>query len=301
MGTCLSWQAVWLASAAAPTPDNIVTTIRILVILLAACAPQAVGRSTNGPLDQDVVPPTWRHTAAERYTVYAHAGFEHDVDRISRLLDNSIAALTDEFASFGGVRLLDEVDLSIVLYPNDNDRVTTGRSLSETIGSTVQLSFLTPSKYDAGALNSAGQPFDDNAWQHQITHELVTTFAQRATLSKSAGWVYFQAPNWFMQGYEEYLGHVLSPGAGVRVDSLRAQLAARELRLSVSEDGEILSSDPYLQGLFMVRWLHEEYGRDFASKIFRNESATFWEAMKSEFHATPVQIITKWRELTSPN
>ena len=43
-----------------------------------------------------------------------------------------------------------------------------------------------------------------------VMHEYSTVLLDRITRAKKAGWSFFSGPSWFVQGYEEYLGLMLS-------------------------------------------------------------------------------------------
>lgn len=253
---------------------------------------------SSSPIDQAIQGAGWSKTKSDSVTVYFSSALAADGKRITALVESAIGRLAVHFDSLGGMKLLSDTDLSVVLYPERNERAATGRSLSETRGNRVQLSFLSPSRYQMGALNSAGEPFDDAAWQHQITHELVTTFAQRATMQKPSGWVYFQAPNWFMQGYEEFLGHRLSPGGDERTERLRQRLKDITDPVGISERALVVP-DPYLQGLFLVEMLHDIEGVDFDVRLFQSPEPEFWRAMNTEFGLTPSHLLEIWRKKNS--
>ena len=266
-----------------------------LVLIAILCLITGHAHSA-APLDENVGGNSWRRYESQHFSLYAPVELSEDGVRVLELVGSAIEALAHEFESAGGVGLLSGVELVVVLYPSPNDRVDTGRSLSETRGERVQLSFLSPSRYRTNARNSAGEPFTDAAWLHQITHELVSTFSQRATMQKPSGWVYFQAPNWFMQGYEEYLGHKLSPGGAERTEHLRAVLAEHAYRLIwTGEQLELVN--PYLQGLFLVKLLHDRYGSGFALQLFANPASDFWGAMNSEFGLVPEILVKIWNDV----
>jgi len=58
-----------------------------------------------------------------------------------------------------------------------------------------------------------------------LVHEYSTVLLDLVCRAKGSGWQFFEAPKWFVQGYEEYLGLTC---ADAQAGKVRAILTSRE-------------------------------------------------------------------------
>ena len=138
---------------------------------------------------------------------------------------------------------------------------------------------------------TAGRPDGTKPYFHKnLVHELSTIFLEQLALQKpGGGWTFHQAPAWFEQGLEEYLGCTLSG------DSRRR---ARYVGAAVSDasriDADFTVREVYSDGCARIACLFDTYGGERVLDLLECPAPDFWSAVHEVLEVTPEALFRIW-------
>jgi hypothetical protein len=234
------------------------------------------------------------------YRLHHDAGNEADARKAREVLDDLIKALGKEFAGQKVDDLLRGIDCDIYLHAKPTDDISEGSASLESgvkdgkYVATIRL--LTPSAFRPGFRSSIGEPGGDDYFAKVLVHEYATILLERATRAKDKGWRFYDAPGWFVQGYEEYLGLTLSTPHN-RNDVLAKYLALQKgdpLRVRIGFGVGV--KDPYLDGAVLLHFMHEAFGKDKVQAILTSDAPTFEAAAGPALGVTLEEFRRRWEE-----
>jgi hypothetical protein len=269
------------------------TPIRRLSVLLAA----ALMIVSTGFARTDEKPAPWSISKNEKYQLFYNPEREKDAKKVQGFLDAGIASLKKEFADFPVDDLL-RVDPVIYLHPKATDKasertalITTGVDKGKYY---AVIDLLTLSAYDPNYRNNINQPADDDYFHKLVMHEYSTILLERITRSKKAGWTFFGAPRWFIDGYEEYLGITCS-APGNRKEFMEKYLAMhRKTPARVSFDFGIEVENEYIDGALLLLFMHETFGKKRVQAILTSAEPRFGTAMARELGVNLEEFKKRW-------
>jgi hypothetical protein len=117
----------------------------------------------------------------------------------------------------------------------------------------------------------------DGRFERFMLHELAGEYLQAATRTHE-GWSFYAAPNWFVQGTEEWM--VTLRRASIPVDELAVSTAERSRLNGVRYvDGAVDLDDDDSDGLSLVAWLHVAQGADLLTRLLASPAPTFDQAL----------------------
>ena len=235
---------------------------------------------------------TWLAEDNGQYTIYYTQEYEQDVEFVRTWMDHTESLMLDKY----GLRRTG-FDISIYLHPAPASGAGVGlATLVCCSDGTGEIHYLTPSApaweelQRRGATTSLGAPFDDDYHAAVLIHEYITVGYQRISDDKSRGFRYYSAPAWFYQGLEQYDGTFHSTEAN-RTTGYERLLdhADRHLRDKIyccrTLDPDIQSfgsSDVYNGGMFLMKFMADQYGREFHVDLLKSQQPTFAEALADE-------------------
>ena len=121
-----------------------------------------------------------------------------------------------------------------------------------------------------------------------LTHEIGTLYLLAVNRLKESGWSFFDAPLWFAECYQEYIGINLSTDHARKVTQARYLEDFQRDPARVGLDLRV--TDEYRDGAVLIRFLHERYGIDAVHGILRSERPAFWEAIEEVTGLTPTRL-----------
>ncbi len=157
---------------------------------------------------------SWKSIEAEGCKINYIEGFESDARKFELWMSKAVAAVEKEFASASKSDFFNQVkNCNIYLYDTPNEKANVGKVLGEepyyilSDKYELKIHFLTPSAMPPGQTTVTGLKKDDDYFFHILVHEYTTTALEYFN-EKAGGWEFSTtaAPNWFIQGYEEYMG-----------------------------------------------------------------------------------------------
>jgi hypothetical protein len=156
----------------------------------------------------------------------------------------------------------------------------------------AELHFLTKARYRPDSLNSVGEPkVADHTTFRYIVHEYSSIWLGVISRDKEKGWRVNgnDAPNWFWQGYQEYLGMTLSSSHSRTVTFEKYMAAVKEDPDSVliarghkDKTPRIIVDRDYTDGFALLAFMHDRFGRKAVQSILTSQQETFWQAMNDE-------------------
>ena len=253
-----------------------------------AVAARARGEIVANP-DPDLsrgLPPGWRSDDGALFRLRYPDGLGDDARRVGEAVTEAITALDRWFA--GRSRPLAErrYRLTVSIYPHATDKASSVRATIVTRRgggqASAELHLLAPSRYCRGLAGEAGG-MADAALRSLVTHEVATLYLDDLTQAKAQGWRFFEAPDWFIQGAEEYLADTLTSAAGADATAWLGR--AERARIG------ILVQDVYGDGALIVRYLRDRFGAQVLEKLLRSPAPSFWRAMADETGLDPQALL----------
>jgi hypothetical protein len=156
------------------------------------------------------------------------------------------------------------------------------------------IDWLTPSGFRPGFRNSLGEPGGEDYFAKVLVHEYATILLERITRSRAKGWRFYDAPAWFVQGYEEYLGltHSTPHNRKVVLPKYLALVKKDPHRVRIGFGLGV--KDPYLDGAVLLHFMHETFGKAKVQAILTSEAATFEKAAGPALGVTLEEFGRRW-------
>ncbi len=117
-------------------------------------------------------------------------------------------------------------------------------------------------------------------------------FLWQITRRKGGGWSFFSGPDWFVEGYEEYLSLTRSSDHSRTVTLPLYRQTARAQSLT----GDSGTLDPYVDGALVLQYTHERYGRDQVLALLCSEQSAFSDALRATLGCTETELFNEWRQ-----
>lgn len=229
------------------------------------------------------------------YSLSAPAARRADAETLARTLDGAIAALVADFAAADADRLLRSATVRVRVADAADERCGPGLASNQSHWNngrcTAEIHVLAPSAHPDPASpdaprTSVGEPMDEAYVQRVLVHEYATVLLESIARNKPRGWSFWNAPSWFVQGTQEYLGVMYSTDHARRVTLRKYTEATREQSL-VTADWGFDARSPYVSGPVLVAFIHERFGREALVAVLRSERPTFGLAMREALATTP--------------
>ncbi|HEY8505798.1 MAG TPA: hypothetical protein VIL46_14530 [Gemmataceae bacterium] len=244
-------------------------------------------------------PAQWSVYSTDHYQLLYHPANEADARKVKGFLDAGVASLKKEFAEFPVDDLL-RVNCRIFLHPGRTDRaseyqatITTGRENGKYY---AVIDLLTPSAYGPNYRSNVNEPAGDDYFSKLVMHEYSTILLEQLTRSKKAGWTYFSAPRWWVDGYEEYLALMHSTPRN-RNEVLRKYLAVHKGDPDrIAFDYGIGVKDDYIDGALLLLFMHETFGKEKVHAVLASEAPWFGKAMASALGVGLDEFKKRWDE-----
>jgi hypothetical protein len=230
----------------------------------------------------------FKESKAENYSVFYQPGYEGDLAFARTWLDRAEALLKQKYGvPFTGYHI------DVYLYPERKPGADTGTAnLKCCTGSgaprTGVISFLAPSApvwKDFHGLTSLRQPKDENYQAKVLMSEYITVghYVVQNSRVKAGGWRYYSAPEWFVQGLQEYDGifHTTDTNRDATGAALLSWAKAHPGVFQCCDSG-LEISDVYNGGAAFVTFLAAQFGEDIHPRLLRDDAPTFMAALKNE-------------------
>jgi hypothetical protein len=230
----------------------------------------------------------WAEAKSAHYSVFYQSGFENDANFTRTWLDRAEELLKQKYGvPFSGFRI------SFYLYPVPtqnadvgvaNLRCCSNGSNGEKTGTISYLSPSAPMWTNAGR-TSLGLPKDDNYHAKVIMSEYITVghYVVQESRAKTGGWRYYSAPNWFVQGLQEYDGifHTTDANSEATKAALFAWARNNPHAFECCASG-LTISNAYNGGATFVAFLAVQFGEGVHARLLQDTASTFDEALENQ-------------------
>ena len=231
--------------------------------------------------------------SSKRLQICGEPALRPDAEKLLASLAEAQVRLDREFPTIGA-----QLALTVVLHAEPDGRASestaTLQSSHTEDASIGQLDLLAPSKMPASARTNMGLPKDDAYYAKLLIHEYATLYLERFSRSKAAGWRWNTAPNWFIQGYEEYLGFALADQDRVAAARRRYLDIVRADRGRVDFIFGVSVEDPYVDGMVLLWFLHDEFSASGVARVVTSPQRSFGRAVAIELGVTLSDLEARW-------
>lgn len=282
-----------------------------LIGLLLASTGICAENTAGDPVPRKETDDLWNTIETESFTIYYGKDFAGDAEKAKTYLDSTIQSMVKEFSQYEPEEILKKVDCHFYLHPEPNEKASDGRSVCITRGlgggrRHAEIHFLTPARYSPHSTNSVGElKKADHTFFRYIVHEYCSIFLGVIARGKENGWYANgkNAPNWFWQGYEEYLGMTLSSVHARTVTFAKYMALVKEDpdRVMIAygyrdKTPRIVVESDYTDGFAILAFLHHQFGKKAVQSILASEKETFREAMRDSLQMDAAEFYEKYQE-----
>ena len=227
----------------------------------------------------------WLESKAAHYSVFYQRGFEQDVPAVRSWADSAERLMQSKY----GVAPI-HYRMSIYLHPSPNARATVDQAWNHCCTASTDgikvgtIDMLAPSASAfkaSSAISSLGMRKSSTDYQAKILFsEYIPIGHYEAQAARGEGWKYYSAPNWFVQGLQEY-DAIEHSTAGNRDSTAKRLVAWAKSHRAVFSccAPELSVGDDYNGGATFMKFLADEFGESVHARLLRSTAATFTDAL----------------------
>ena len=229
-------------------------------------------------------------SASAHYTILTREGSEADVafarrwlDEAERLMAAKYHVVPDRYHM--SVNLLSRPENGIDTNQSGQNRCCRTDSLGRRTGTIVLLGPSAPIWKDRPLLSSLGLPKDGEDYHAKVVMAEYIPIGHSSVQDNrpAGGWQYYSAPQWFVQGLQEYdaIYHTTETNRTQTAGALMKWARQNEGRFACCVKG-IELADVNNGGAAFMAFLAAEFGEGIHERILRNGASTFDEALATE-------------------
>jgi len=247
----------------------------------------------------------WIESKGAHYTVFYQAGYDSDVEFTRKWLDATEQLMKAKY----GVSP-DRYHMSIYLLPAPADGIDTTQSgqnqcctttANGVLTGTIRLLSRSAPIWKAAALSSSlGLPKTGDDYHAKVLVSEYIPIGHYAVQDSraSGGWRYYSAPNWFVQGLQEYdaIFHSTDSNSTMTRQRLLQWAKASSTKFSCCSPN-LTTSDAYNGGATIMAFLAAQFGEGVHARLLRNSANTFESALARETEPySPQQLFEQFRK-----
>jgi hypothetical protein len=247
----------------------------------------------------------WLQVQTPNYTIFYRAGYKKDAEFIRTWMDRTQQLMKTKY----GVTPA-RYRISVYLLPAPADDIDTNQSGEDicctrvskgpSTGTIKLLTISAPIWKSANLESSLGLPKTGKDYHAKVLVSEYIPVGHYATQDSrpSGGWSYYSAPNWFVQGLQEYdaIFHSTDNNRTMTTKRLFAWAKDNPTQFRCCSP-KLAISDDYNGGATFMAFLAEEFGEDIHARILRNSAPTFEAALAAETKPySPVQLFDKFQK-----
>jgi len=231
----------------------------------------------------------WTEVSSGNYSIFYQPGYERDVEFTQTWLVQAEELLKSKYGvPYHGF------NISIYLYPVPTERANVGLANLQCCTNSADgikkgtISYLSPSAAEwrnAKGVTSLGLPKDENYHAKVIMSEYITVghYVVQESRQKTGGWRYRNAPDWFVQGLQEYDGifHTTETNRKVTAARLLDWARSRPSVFACCSAG-LSISDSYNGGATFMAFLAAQFGEDIHARLLRDTASSFDAAFANQ-------------------
>jgi hypothetical protein len=244
---------------------------------------------------------SWIENRSKSYTVFYKSGYERDATFAQHWLHQAEVLMKQKY----GVTP-DGYHIDLYLYPTTTDKANVGMARNECCDEgkggikTGTIYYLAPSAPPWKSTlhtSSLGLPFDENFHAKVLMSEYIPIGHWAVQDSRGNGWRYYSAPEWFVQGLQEFdaIFHTTKFNAVVTRERLFAKSTEISSTIQCCSSGLDIP-DVYNGGALFVAFLADRFGERIHANLLRSSAPTFWLALTSETHEQLPELYKAFQE-----
>ncbi|HKQ79143.1 MAG TPA: hypothetical protein VJ810_35940 [Blastocatellia bacterium] len=232
----------------------------------------------------------WIEVKSAHFTVFYQAGYEKDAEFTRAWLGGAEGLMKAKYGVtpdhyYMSIYLLPEPAGDINAAQSGQNRCCTRTSAGIKAGTIKLLTISAPLWKTADLKSSLGLPKSGEDYHAKVLMSEYIPIGHYAAQDSraSGGWEYYSAPEWFVQGLQEY------DGIFHTTDSNRTMTARRLLEWAKHNptkfsccSPKLAITDAYNGGATFMAFLAAEFGEDIHARLLRNPAKTFEVALASE-------------------
>lgn len=232
----------------------------------------------------------WAEAKSAHYTVFYQDGYDRDANFARKWLDKAELLMKTKY----GVTP-DNYQMSIYLFPVPSGDISTSlsgqnkcctRASTGLRAGTINLLTISAPVWKSGDLKSSlGLPKAGADYHAKIIMSEYIPIGHYAAQDSrtSGGWRYYSAPNWFVQGLQEYdaIFHTTDYNRTMTAQRLIEWAKRNPTKFSCCAP-QLQIADDYNGGATFAAFLADKFGEDIHPRLLRNPATTFESALASE-------------------
>jgi len=244
-----------------------------VLLLAAALQPQA----------------SWVEAKSSHFSISYQPGYENDMEFTRTWLGRAEELLKDKYgAVFTGFFV------SLYLYPAPTENANVGLAdlhccskgaNGVRIGTISLLAPSAPVWKDSVGRTSLGLSKDESYHAKLIMSEYITVghYIVQESRAVAGGWRYYSAPQWFVQGLQEYDGmfHTTDTNRRVTGTALLQWARSHTSMFSCCAAGLVIS-EPYNGGATFMTFLAAQFGEGIHARLLQDAAPTFEGALENQ-------------------
>jgi hypothetical protein len=231
----------------------------------------------------------WTEVSSSNYSIFYQPGYEKDGEFTRTWLTRAEELLKSKYGvPYHGF------NVSVYLYPAPTERANVGLANLQCCTSSTDgirkgtISYLSPPAAEwrnARGATSLGLPKDENYHAKVIMSEYITVghYVVQESRQKTGGWRYRTAPEWFIQGLQEYDGifHTTETNRNLTAARLLDWARSRPSVFACCSSG-LSISDSYNGGAAFMAFLAAQFGEDIHARLLRDTASSFDAAFANQ-------------------
>lgn len=269
------------------------------LVVLTLCLPSVWGQQPQ----RDPLAALTQKLSVEHITIHFAPSSSDDAQKVARYLPTLLKQLREHFRPAGLDPYVAGFRCDLYLHPQPNESASESSAYcrSGTTDGTnatyfAEIHLLSPSAHRTAARTHIGELKDDVYFERLLVHEYAAPVLDRITRSKPRGWRFFDAPRWFIEGYEEYLALTCSNDHSRSVTLKKyKQIGAADKR-RVRNDFGLSVRDNYLDGALIVAFMHDRFGKEKVQAALTADADSFGEALSKSLGVNLDSFFAAWTE-----
>ncbi len=237
----------------------------------------------------DIPSGQWLELRVQSVVLHYTSDMHSDATRYAAYIERFHAALTNEFGQEELAQAFARKPrCRLYLLPSETALAGKGHAESRTSAQYCEVFLFPSTRLPASerCCTSAKEPYDEEYDRRVLGHE----YAGLAIRGLQRTWRLSTAPDWFLQGYQEYLAAALSSThtRTVTLSRYRALAVAERDRLAF-----FAFSNPYVDGAAFQLFLRDTFGDDIGVRILLSPEPTFTRALSRELGIRPADLVSR--------
>lgn len=229
----------------------------------------------------------WLEAKNVHYSIFYQAGYEKDVEftqtwmnRAEQLMKDKYAVTPDHY--YLSVYLLPSSSGDINTVQSGQNQCCTRESAGISTGTIKLLARSAPVWKEADLTSSLGLPKTGEDFHAKVLMSEYIPIGHYAVQDSrpSGGWRYYSAPEWFVQGLQEYdaIFHTTDANRTTTVKRLLEWAKGNPAKFACCSPN-LTISDVYNGGATFMAFLAMQFGEDIHARLLRSSAPTFDAAL----------------------